>query len=266
MTSPQAPPAPTSPLTSAPKQEPNPKILVAIPTYRCEGQIVRVLAAFDANLLAQVERVVVIDNQSPDQTLARAQIAAREAMARHGGKIEVVQNPQNLGLGGTQKRAFAMAQAQGADYVAILHGDDQASVTELLGFIALARAEPKLSAILGSRFMPASRLHGYSWLRKAGNRGLNLVYGVFTGQKTLDLGSGLNLFKTSDLDPTRYREFGDGMTFNIDWLLDAYARRLPIRFVPITWTETDQTSNARTFRVGFTALKLLIRWRFKTRF
>ena len=30
---------------------------------------------------------------------------------------------------------------------------------------------------------------------------------------------------------------------------------------PISWSETDQVSNAKTFKVGWIALKTLLRWR-----
>lgn len=77
-----------------------------------------------------------------------------------------------------------------------------------------------------------------------------------------DLGSGLNLFRVSDLSDHRYLKFGDTMTFNIDLLLDYFRKKTPIIFVPISWKEEDQISNARNLNIGFTAIKKLLYWRF----
>ena len=47
-----------------------PKVLVAIPAYNCEKQIVRVLNDFDDALLARLWKVMVIDNPQQESTRA----------------------------------------------------------------------------------------------------------------------------------------------------------------------------------------------------
>jgi dolichol-phosphate mannosyltransferase len=235
-----------------------PKILVAIPAYNCEKQIPRVLAGFTKELLARVEKVVVIDNGSTDNTVRAAQGAAKKL---HSPKVEVWQNKGNYNLGGTHKVAFLAGEKMKADYVAILHGDDQAKTPELNLLIDAAIAHPEKGAILGCRFMPGSTLKGYSWQRIWGNRAINLAYSIVALRHSRDLGSGLNLFRLQDLADHRYLGFGDTITFNIDLLLDYFSKKTPLLFVPITWTEEDQVSNARNFKVGSTAIKKLLRWR-----
>jgi len=44
-------------------------------------------------------------------------------------------------------------------------------------------------------------------------------------------------------------------------LLDYFKKKTIIRFVPITWKEEDQVSNARNFSVGKNALIKLFKWR-----
>lgn len=235
-----------------------PNILVAIPTYNCEKQIVRVLAGFDKALLARVDKVIVIDNISKDGTVE----AARRAINEIGSsKIEVWQNKDNYNLGGSHKVAFLAGEKIGADYVAIVHGDDQAATTELHNLIDVAEEQPEIGAILGCRFMRGSKLTGYNWQRIWGNRMINLVYSIVALRPSRDLGSGLNLFRLSDLADHNYLGFGDTITFNIDLLLDYFSKNTYIKFVPITWREEDQVSNARNFSVGSTALKKLFIWR-----
>lgn len=236
------------------------KILVAIPAYNCEKQISRVLEGFDETLLDRIEKVIVIDDRGGDNT---AQVA-QETIDRLniGNKVQVVQNVKNLGLGGSHKMAFLYGESMGADYVAILHGDDQAKTQELNNLIDAAEKEPNLGAILGCRFMRGSTLRGYSWERIWGNRAINVVYSVLALRPSLDLGSGLNLFKVADLKDHRYLGFDDRMTFNIDLLLDYYTKHTKLKFLPITWEESDQVSNARNMTIGKTAIRQLFRWRF----
>jgi dolichol-phosphate mannosyltransferase len=238
----------------------HPKILVAMPSYNCEKQIARVLEGFDRKLLDRLEKVIVIDDRGKDNTGAVAQDAIERL--GFGDKIQVVQNTRNLGLGGSHKMAFLYGEKMGADYVAILHGDDQAKAQELNQLIDIAEKQPELGAILGCRFMKGSKLIGYSWERIWGNHAINALYSVVALRPSLDLGSGLNLFKLADLADHRYLGFDDRMTFNIDLLLDYYTKKTPLVFTPITWSEEDQVSNARNFTIGKIALRQLFRWRF----
>jgi dolichol-phosphate mannosyltransferase len=234
------------------------KVLVGIPAYRCAPQIGRVIDGFDQKLLERLEKVIVIDNQSPDDTIE----AAKKAIAKTGSdKFEVWRNDNNYSLGGTHKVAFLAAEKLGCDYVAILHGDDQARTEELGHLLDRAEERPEIDGWLGCRFCRKSRLVGYDWKRIWGNRVLNWVYTILTGRRTKDLGSGLNLYKLSALKDHHYLGFADSMTFNFELLLDLYSKHLKLRFVPITWTEEDQVTNARNFKVAWTALKNLWAWR-----
>mgnify|MGYP001558734299 CR=1 FL=1 len=235
------------------------RALLAIPCYNCEKQIKRVIAGFNRELASRLEKIVVIDNRSSDSTVNSA-IAAVKASGLNN--IEVISNSENYGLGGTHKVAFLYAERLGMDYVGILHGDNQAKTEELFILLDEAENNPRIAAILGSRFMSGSRLDGYSPLRIWGNRGLNILYAFITLRKTMDIGSGLNLFRIKDILDRRYLGFSDGFTFNIDLLLDYYKKGSKIKFIPITWTESDQVSNAKTFAVGWIALKTVLRWRF----
>jgi glycosyltransferase involved in cell wall biosynthesis len=236
------------------------KILVAIPAYNCEKQIGRVLEDFDKTLLDRVEKVIVIDDRGGDNTAAAAQkVIDRLKLAP---KVQVVQNVKNLGLGGSHKMAFLYGEKMGVDYVAILHGDDQAKTQELHNLIDVAEKDPTIGAILGCRFMKGATLRGYAAERIWGNRAINVAYSIMALRPSRDLGSGLNLFRLEDLADHRYLGFDSRMTFNIDLLLDYFTKKTKIVFVPITWEESDQVSNARNVTIGKIALRQLFRWRF----
>ena len=241
----------------------DPRILMAIPAYNCEKQIRRVLSGL-ARIrpeLAFVDKVIVFDNQSSDSTLAEAE--AQIQIDQTERWIEARKNPRNVGLGGTHKIAFAEALAQNFSHLIIFHGDDQGEAQDLPRLIRNLQLD--YDAVLGSRFMSGSKRPGYSWLRIGGNRLLNLAYSLLTFKKIEDLGSGLNGFRVSTLRSLPFQNFSNDFTFNMDLLLALVGVKARLCFIPITWKELDQVSNARTFRVGWQSLKTLFAWRFHAR-
>jgi len=235
------------------------KVLLAIPAYRCEGQITRVLDEIDERLATRVVEIAVIDNGSPDGTVAAALAYKKQGRLKN---LHVYKNKDNYNLGGTHKVAFLKAQAMGLTHVAILHGDNQAKSDELHLLLDYAEQHPETQTVLGSRFSKGSKLQGYDWKRIAGNRVLNIIYTGLTGRNCRDLGSGLNLFALRDLEQTTYLEFADKLTFNFELLLDLIKRKVRFAYVPITWREEDQTSNARNFNVAKIAFINVLQWRF----
>ena len=233
------------------------KTIIAIPAYNCAPQLPRVLAGLDPERAKSVHEVWVVDNGSTDGT---ADVAVEHAAG--WSNLRVFRNRRNVNLGGTHKTVFLKAREAGATHVVILHGDDQAKAEEAYDLIGLAAAGGA-QTILGSRFARGSRLHGYDMKRIFGNRVLNTVFSVGTFRALSDLGSGLNLFALDDLDSRNYLRFGDRLSFNYELLLDLIRRRVRFRYLPITWREEDQVTNARNVRVFSEGLSILARWRFR---
>ena len=236
------------------------RVMIAIPAYRCAPQVTRVLDEIDDKLLDRVEEIAVIDNGSPDDTVQKA--LDYKMSGRLGNKLRVYQNVDNYNIGGTHKVAFLRAEKQGYTHVIILHGDNQAKSDEANDLIDYMEANPEHQTILGSRFSHQSRLIGYDSKRVYGNKVLNMIFSIFTLRKLDDLGSGLNLFALSDLDKTAYLQFADKLTFNYELILDLVKRKVHFTYIPITWREEDQVSNARNLTIFKTALVNLFEWRF----
>lgn len=241
-----------------------PKILIAIPAYRCEKQIARVLDEIDNILLGRVEEIAVIDNGSPDNTVKK--VVDYKKKGRLGNKLHVYQNVDNYNLGGTHKVAFLRAKKMGYTHVIILHGDNQAKSNEANNLIDFMKKHPEHQTVLGSRFNKHSHLIGYDKKRIYGNKFLNLIYSIVTLRRLEDLGSGLNLFALSDLNESTYLQFADKLTFNYELILDLVRRKVNFAYLPITWREEDQMTNARNFNIFQTALVNLFQWCFGRRY
>jgi glycosyltransferase involved in cell wall biosynthesis len=233
------------------------KILVFIPAYRCEAQIVRVLKQFVQPEVAQrFAQIMVIDNRSPDNTLQAALTAARSL---HLGKVAVVRNRDNYGLGGSHKAAFTYAIENGFSHVVVLHGDDQGDIRDLLPVLDQGWHRQH-DACLGARFMRQSRLNGYSRFRIFGNVVFNALFSLGTRRRLYDLGSGLNIYQVSPLASAWWKPFHDNLMFNYCMILAHAARRDNIRFFPISWREDDQISNVKLASQAKKTLGIL--WRY----
>lgn len=239
------------------------KILLAIPSYNCSEQLPRVLDEIDNKLAGRIEEIAVIDNGSTDDTVA---VALAYKKTGRLPKLHVYQNVNNYNLGGTHKVAFLKAEKDGLSHVIILHGDNQAKSDEANLLIDYAEAHPEQQTVLGSRFNRKSTLLGYDKKRIYGNKVLNIIYSIVTLRKCEDLGSGLNLFALRDMDKSTYLEFADKLTFNFELLLDLIKRKVDFAYMPITWREEDQITNARNWNIFRTALVNLFQWRFGKRY
>lgn len=234
------------------------KILIAIPCYNCAPQISRVLSGIDNRLQGRVDEIAVIDNGSTDSTVEEA--LKFKSSSDYKKKLHIYKNTQNYNLGGTHKVAFEKGIKEGFTHVVILHGDNQATSEEVNDLLDFAESNPQ-QTVLGSRFNKKSRLHGYDSGRILGNKVLNTIYTALTGKHLEDLGSGINLFYLKDLDRSTYLTFADKLTFNYELILDLVRRKVNFAFLPISWSEDDQISNARNFTIFKTAIINLLKWR-----
>ncbi len=231
------------------------RVLIGVPCFNCETQVSRVAEGLKPFALKNNIDIFFIDNCSTDDTFL--QLTALSSQIR----CKVIQNPRNLGLGGTQKVLVQSAIDQSYDALVVLHGDDQADCSDIWNL--LSHFETKPAHYLGSRFMYGSRRLGYQKTRVIGNLSLNIFFCLVTLKKISDLGSGLNLFSVKHLKEINHHALSGQFNFNVELLLRFIDSRQEFHFIPITWRETDQVSNARNFKVAFSMLGSLFNWLFK---
>lgn len=230
------------------------QLLVVIPTYNCKLQIVRMLKSLQNIQDNDACQILIVDNHSQDGT-ARAAIATKNEIGI--SNLKVCSAIENNNLGGTIKIAFNEAKSRRFDFVAILHGDDQAEVRDLFEIWERIKCSPKPSTVLGSRFQKESKLVGYSKVRIFGNLVLNFIYSIVLRSKLSDLGSGLNVYKVSDITDLEYMKCSNSLYFNYQLIILMIKNGLSFEYHPITWKESDQKTNAKNIRIFLSALKVL---------
>lgn len=235
------------------------KILLFIPMYNCEKQIVRVLSQLTEEVQKYVSEVIVVNNRSTDN----GEEAVEEYLKTRNikTKISLLRNDDNYGLGGSHKVAFQYAISHKFDYVIVLHGDDQGDISNLLPYLKNRKYE-KYDCFLGARFMKGSKLEGYSKFRTFGNHVYDMLFSIGCRHKIYDLGSGLNMYKVETLRKMQYFKYKDNLIFNCFMLMGSTYYKHKIRFFPIVWREDDQVSNVKMLNQAMTTLKLLAKYMF----
>lgn len=230
------------------------KILLFIPMYNCEKQIVRVLGQLTEEVCSYLTEVIVVNNRSTD--------GGEEAVINFlkendiPAEIRLLRNDDNYGLGGSHKVAFQYAIDHEFDYVIVLHGDDQGDISNLLPYLKNGLYR-KYDCFLGARFMVGSKLEGYSKFRTFGNIVYDILFSIGCGYSIYDLGSGLNMYNTRILKDQFYMKYKDNLIFNYCMVMGSAYYRHKVRFFPITWREDDQVSNVKMVNQAITVLKLL---------
>lgn len=230
------------------------KILLFIPMYNCEKQIVRVLGQLNDEVQRYISEVVIINNRSTDHGEEAVQTYVKEHPLHI--PFTLLRNNDNYGLGGSHKVAFDYAMKNGFDYVIVLHGDDQGHIENLLPYLKDGSYRT-YDCFLGARFKKGSQLDGYSAFRTFGNRVYNLLFSFVVHKMIYDLGSGLNMYSTKMLQSHFYMKYKDNLMFNYCMILGSAYHKHHMYFFPIRWSEDDQVSNVKMVNQAIIVLKLL---------
>ena len=230
------------------------KVLLFIPMYNCEKQIVRVLNQITEQVSSYIDEILVVDNRSTDNSIN----VVEEYIKINSNKITLVKNLENYGLGGSHKVAIKYAQNNNFDYLIVLHGDDQGSIEDLLPYLETGEYR-EYDCFLGSRFMKGSVLENYSKFRIFGNKVFNLIYSISAGKRITDLGSGLNMYRVSIFNSNYFLKCCDNLVFNYEMILKSIFLKQRIKFFPISWRESDQCSNVKLVKQSCKVLGLAVR-------
>jgi len=227
--------------------------LLVIPCYNCcpqIGQLINDLAPH----FGEWKEIWFVDNGSVDGTQKRIQ----ESLKLYSSpqlNVRIIQNSENVGLGGTHKAVFQRAAREKYCSVTVLHGDNQATVADALTALKKHKENPN-RFILGTRFSKNSKLAGYSKFRVLYNQVMNMVFGIILKQKVHDLGSGLNLFPIEEVSSLDLTQLPNDLTFNIELLKWVILTGKEIIWLPITWREEGQISNVKIASQTVNTLKL----------
>lgn len=229
------------------------RVLLFIPGYNCEKQIIRVLNQLDEVILKYFTEIIMVNNRSTDNT---EQVVQGWMEIHKEVPVKLLRNNENYGLGGSHKVAFQYAVDNNFDYVVVLHGDDQGEIHDLLPVLK-KKLYQKYDCCLGARFMKGSKLQGYSKFRTFGNEVYDILFSLVCRFKVKDLGSGLNMYRVEMLKNKFYLKYPDNLMFNYCMVMAIQYYKQRAMFFPISWREDDQVSNVKLFSQAKRVLGML---------
>ncbi len=185
------------------------RLCVVLPAYNAA----RTLARTVAEIPPEVDRLLLVDDASGDETAALARRLGLETHV-HGA---------NRGYGGNQKTCYAAALAGDADFVVMLHPDYQYTPKLLLAMASML-ASGEYDVVLASRILGGgARRGGMPLWRYVANRGLTLVQNLLLGTKLSEFHTGYRAFRREVLATLPLAENSDDFVFDNQLVAQVHA-------------------------------------------
>lgn len=192
------------------------KVVVVLPAYNAARTIEKTYREIPMDI---VDEVVLVDDQSHDDTVQEAQ----RLNIRH-----IIRHEQNQGYGGNQKTCYNKARDLGADLVIMLHPDYQYS-PRLIHSIAYLIANDIFPVVLGSRILGKGALKGGMPLYKyISNRVLTFFQNVLMNQKLSEYHTGYRAFSREILETVPYEHNSNDFIFDNQMLAQIAYQGHPI--------------------------------------
>jgi dolichol-phosphate mannosyltransferase len=203
---------------------------VCLPTYNERENLPRMIEAL-GGVLREDDRVLVIDDNSPDGTGGIA-----DALATEHPFVDVLHRERKEGLGRAYVAGFHRALAEGAELVLEMDCDfshDPADVPRLI-----EAAESGADLVLGSRYVPGGSTRNWGLVRRLISRGGSVYTALFLQMGVKDPTGGFKCFRRAvlerlDLDAITPR----GYAFQIELTYRAKRAGFEVVEIPITFVD-----------------------------
>jgi dolichol-phosphate mannosyltransferase len=207
-----------------------PRAVLCLPTYNERENLEPMIRALGEALDTLRDRVLVIDDGSPDGT---GQIADR--LAADLPWVSVLHRETKQGIGPAYVAGFRKALAEGAEFVLEMDCDfshDPADVPRLIA------AAGDADLVLGSRYAPGGGTANWGLLRRFVSRGGCLYAQVILGLRVRDLTGGFKCFRRTALEEIDLGALSaHGYAFQIETTYRVKRAGLRVQEIPITFVE-----------------------------
>jgi glycosyltransferase involved in cell wall biosynthesis len=215
------------------------RVAVVLPAYR-EGARV---AAVVTGCLRHVDKVLVVDDFSPDDTSALAAAAG----------AEVIRHESNRGKGAALKTGFAHLLVLGFTHAIALDADGQHDPECIPSFIAASTA-PGVLLVLGNRFQD---VRGMPFLRRNTNRLMSWLISRICRTPVPDSQCGYRLVRLDN--PALHTAKADHFEYESEVLILTARAGGRIISVPVPTTYGEEQSKIRPWADSKRFLRLLLR-------
>lgn len=233
------------------------RTIIVVPTYEEAGNVEELLRRL--RVAAPDADVLVVDDNSPDQTAAVATAVGREI-----GNVDVLLRGAKDGLGSAYRAGFARALDAGYDIVVQMDADlshDPATVPTLVD-----RVTAGADVAIGARYVPGGSIPNWTPLRRGLSRFGNRYATRMLRLGISDATSGFRAYSASairavDIANTRTNGYG----FQIEVAHRAATAGLSMTEVPIVFSDRVRGRSKMSLRIVGEALWSVTTWGLRER-
>lgn len=219
---------------------------IYIPAYNAALTLPRVLERIPTNLKNTVQEILIVDNNSSDNT---SMVAIEYKKDHDMHNLSVVKNPENLGYGGSQKIGYKRCVEKNYNYVAMLHGDAQYA-PELLETLIEPIIQGKADMVFGSRMAGDPRKGGMPLYKYLGNRFLTTIQNLFLGTKLSEFHSGYRVYSVDALRKVPFERLSSDFHFDTEIIILFVEADLRIAEQPIPTHYGDEENYVNVWKYG----------------
>ncbi len=226
------------------------QVIIYVPAYNAAATLPRVLDRIPPEVREKVSEILVVDNHSEDSTYLVA-VGYREQNSLFN--LRVIQNPENLGYGGSQKVAYSRAIEANQKGVAMLHGDAQYA-PELIGKLLTPILTGEADMVFGSRMAGDPRAGGMPLIRYLGNRFLTTIQNLLLGTSISEFHSGYRVYSVDALKKVPFERLSSDYHFDTEILILFVHKGLRIRELPIPTFYGEEKNYVNIWKYGIQVL------------
>ncbi|MBP9773586.1 MAG: polyprenol monophosphomannose synthase [Candidatus Peribacteraceae bacterium] len=168
-----------------------PTLLTVIPTFN-EAQNIRQLIDRLCELYPTMT-ILIVDDASPDGTGQKV----KDAQAVHGSRVQLLERQGKGGRGSAVLEGFKLAMQQNVDLIFEMDSDFSHEPTEIQRFLD---AIPHYDMVLGSRYLPSSRIEEWGIKRTIFSRFANQYARLVLGIPITDYTNGFRCYTRKAID------------------------------------------------------------------
>ncbi|MEA4812724.1 MAG: glycosyltransferase family 2 protein [Anaerolineaceae bacterium] len=217
-------------------------ISVIIPAFNAEFTVPEVVQ----NLPVWVDSIILINDNSEDGTLESAQ-----NLKKKFDKVDVIDNAQNLGVGGAMKEGYKRSLSLKMDISVKMDSDGQMDpgyLPQLLDPLVSGQA----NYTKGNRFLHTAELKQMPIARRIGNLGLSFLTKAASGYWNIfDPTNGYTAIDKQTLEKLDFSNLEDRFFFESSMLMELYRNQAVVKDIAIPARYNGENSSLSTFRSFF---------------
>ena len=230
-------------------------VLIAHNEEKVVGKLIDGLLA---NYREKILEIVVVDDVSTDKTAAIV-----ESRRSAEPKVKLVRRSPPCGVGRAIKAGFKNCDPR-SSYILTMDSDFLESIGDV-GKLIARMEKGDCGGVIGSRFVPGSRLEGYPFSKRVANRIFHCVVRFLFRIKQQDLSNNFKIYKRGIIEtmPWHSDDFAINAETGILPILSGYK----VCEVPVSWIGRDKgmgKSKFKLFKVGLGYIKVIpYAWNFR---